>query len=213
MIRSFCIVCREMPIRMAYTLAHIKERGVDVEPFLGVYAPTFGVIPTIPYRQVDGVPRVTTIGHLGCTLSHYLLMRALEYMPQDETLIFEDDAILEPSFVNDFEIMYKNLPANWEFVQLAHFGAKDLMPIVGYFCRPLTIYPGGCHCYMVNRRGASRIVELMKTFRRPWDAQLAEDCWPYMNHWCYKKSLAQQRSVLGEWARSTLIDTTVSYRL
>lgn len=203
MVRSFCIVCREMPIRMKLGLEHIRQSGVDVEPFYGIHAAAFGLVPTISYKQADGEVKPTTVGHLGCTLSHYVLMNALEHMPQEETLVFEDDATLPPDFVRRFEKVYAALPPGWEFVQLGHFGG-DVVPVVGPFGKPLSSFPGGCHCYLVNRRGVKRILDLLNSVHRPWDALLAECCWPFMSHWCLVKSLAGQRSVTGEWFRSTL---------
>ena len=88
----------------------------------------------IVYEAIDGCdiekPYYWTgdCGALGCYLSHKnIIKQAIDNYPDQDLLIFEDDAIFIEDFVNKFEKLIHGVPDNWDMIYLG--GEHKTKPI------------------------------------------------------------------------------------
>jgi glycosyl transferase, family 25 len=105
--------------------------------------------------------RELTPGEIGCSLSHLELYRKQIDEGWDEVVILEDDALVDPAFV---EVMKRieSLPADWELVLLYHghpqisfWGSRRLGC---YRCVKFASTAWGTVGYLLRRSGAQKLL-------------------------------------------------------
>lgn len=108
---------------------------------------------------------------VGCALSHITLLNKLynEYYDEPFFIICEDDAIVLPNFVDNLEVILKELPLDWDFVYL---GASHA---VGKSYSKHLIKPNfkktnwGFFAYMVSKSGLKKLVKNGHNINNPID--------------------------------------------
>lgn len=97
-----------------------------------------------------------TMGAVGCYLSHLTLYKRLLEDPNHEYyLIFEDDVEFNKDILQNIMYYENNAPENWDlliFGAIREFGDKQ-SPYIRYN------YFWGLNCYLINKKGARKIVE------------------------------------------------------
>lgn len=155
------------------------QYGINALPklkrFLGVDGKTIDVktdprISTFTKRNIlmkirRSHDQLDTIGGVGCALSHIALWKWLAESSEDMLLVFEDDAIIPPDFVQRANQIIQASPtlqnpnqwdmwvigANWE----------TLNTIPGEYTSGLVEAPAFFlfHCYIITRKFAKRLYE------------------------------------------------------
>lgn len=213
--KTFCLVLNEFPERATRAMGHLVSSGIQATPFYGIYGPKFHLTTDMPnervaaakeahYKQVVGLPTkrdptkpyYVTPGHIGCSLSHYMLWQTCMHLPDDYFLVFEDDIVLTHGFADIFERIVPTLPDDWEFAFVGYYFLPDSAQItrVGKYLRKTNISPLCTHAYMVHKRGLPKL--LAEGFRI-WchvDEQLREYVMPRMNYYLFPDGLAKQLS-------------------
>jgi GR25 family glycosyltransferase involved in LPS biosynthesis len=112
-------------------------------------------------------------GNIGCALSHLRLWREIADGSSAACLIFEDDAQVEPGFVDELRATVQavdSIDADWHIVFLGYVVWPDAgsdTPVRTFDARVCPMrwdrYLGGTYCYLISKDGASRLVELAET--------------------------------------------------
>eukprot|EP00887_Chlorella_sp_A99_P007907 scaffold12.g7907.t1 len=110
-----------------------------------------------------------TRGSVGCYLSHVQLWRALLGAPEQHALIFEDDAVIEPSLVSRLAAA-RPFPSDWDVMLLGYYcyrcspllGDRRYIWVEGFF---------GTHAYLVHKRALRKVF----AYPRLWPVELQID--------------------------------------
>lgn len=97
--------------------------------------------------------RPLKLGEIGCTLSHLACWRDAITRPEPNTLVVEDDAVLQPGFLNDLH-QGLDLLNRLRAFDLLYLGRYPLEP--DHADLPGFVAPGYSHCtygYLLTRRG------------------------------------------------------------
>lgn len=194
----YCITLPEYPERKEKAKQHFIERGVAARFFDGIHAGKFGLETILPY-EVDvpgsnynmGWPRV------GCWLSHFMLMSALNMMWDDISIVVEDDI---------------EWPVNWHTLlttAIADAGDFDLLWFGSCCCegKPKTLIAGNVyevqwplctHGYAVRKRAIPVILETQRNARvyAPYDISLALHTFPKLKTYTVLPRIAGQFDTL-----------------
>ena len=111
-----------------------------------------------------------TNGQLGCAISHFKNLEENKNINK-HLIVFEDDAIINSDFNNNFDIFLKTLPDDWDmfYLYINNFylneiqekrGRKQRLKINEYVYKPIA--PIGLMCYGVNKYSISKILHLLK---------------------------------------------------
>ena len=152
----------------------LKESNINVEWINGIDAKGFGLNSNIP-NLIDqqGVlpqyinPYFMSQGHLGCYLSHYLIWNIIQFLPEEEFLIVEDDVYPVHEWESLYENFYNALPNDWEYVYLGYCcePEKDKIKIVNEHVRSGIISPLCTHAYMIKKSTAEMLID---SCNKPW---------------------------------------------
>jgi GR25 family glycosyltransferase involved in LPS biosynthesis len=109
-------------------------------------------------------------GEIGCYLSHFNLLNKIANSSYDGwTIIFEDDFKLKNNFKNELNKILKNINNNIDIIYLGN--VNQFTCSKGKFkdnlCYP--DIPWGTQGYMVNRKSARKILNLIKYIDMPID--------------------------------------------
>jgi len=113
-------------------------------------------------------------GEIGCYMSHMNLLKKISESEYDGwTIIFEDDLVLESNFKEELNKILKNLENNDNF-DIIYLGNNyqhdcDKGVFKDNLCYPNTPY--GTQAYMVNKRSAKKIYDLLKIIDNPIDVK------------------------------------------
>jgi len=126
--------------------------------------------------------RELTHGQIGCASSHLNLYMEILKRDLEMALILEDDAVLMDNFVEAMQLV-NYLPKNWEIFLLGYSSSRDI-PCHFRVHLPKEIYKfgvgvspkkRGClHGYIINQRGAKRMIEHGKKLYQPIDMYSAD---------------------------------------
>lgn len=116
-------------------------------------------------------------GELGATLSHFGIYQKMLDDDIDQMIIFEDDTIVGQDFVQALEVVHY-LPKNWEILLLGYSSGRrrpcsfniDLQNNpTPYKVGVSPIIRGGAFCYVINKRGAQRMLSYRDSLHRVID--------------------------------------------
>jgi hypothetical protein len=176
------IICITLPERRERLCQHLNKHGLSYELF-----------PAFTRKQ-------TGLGSIAClTLSNLAVLKMALLRAWDSLLVFEDDVVLVPGFVERFERMRAKLPENWTSV---HLGYAPMWPsavktplnnMLAYAC------PLQTEAMYYSRRG----IELLANYATGlghWDLVLKNFfadhpglvCWPEIH------KLADQLSTMNQ---------------
>ncbi len=111
-------------------------------------------------------------GEVGCFLSHQQLLQKISNQSFDGwTVIFEDNLLLTPHFTDDLNKILPELPHDIDIVYLGNTHQHDCKKGVykNNLCYPDTPY--GTQSYMVNKKSAKKILDLIPIVDDPIDVK------------------------------------------
>jgi glycosyl transferase, family 25 len=133
-----------------------------------------------PKLSIDNGTRALTRGEVGATLSHFGVYQKMIEDDIDEMIIFEDDIAVGQDFLAALDVI-EHLPKNWEVFllsyslrtkqdsRLCHFNVNlENNPTSFGVGVPLKVL-GGAFCYVINRRGAQRMLSYKDSMHRVID--------------------------------------------
>jgi len=115
-------------------------------------------------------------GEIGCWLSHKRLLTHLSlknYGPDHGHLICEDDIIINKNFINEWNLVQKNIPTDWDII---YFGINDIHGTrinegVLRWKNDVRISNMGTHSYMVRQKSIAKILDKLVLMGAPIDLQ------------------------------------------
>ncbi len=138
-------------------------------------------------ESIDLIGRELTKGELGCALSHLSIYKHMIDKNINQAIIFEDDIHIKKDFSTIIQNM-NALPDNWELVLLGYFrGSVEKEKLIRSYLRyrknitdthklvRLTQIASGSHGYLINLKGAKKLIETLKTIRLPIDEYTGND--------------------------------------
>lgn len=196
--RTFCVTLKETPLRTKGFTEISHAAGLEFTPFYGVLGSRLGLTPKFPNEiEAPGQDIFMNEGALGCNLSHFLLWNMLKHQPENEFLVFEDDAVFDPDFKDVFQKVYDRLPSDW---QIAYVGwvpyGKDGPPMVieeGISIRT----PSATHAYLVRKNVLEELCNIMLPFQSNIDLTIIQRLLPRIRYYVFEPSLVGQRSYLN----------------
>lgn len=191
--RTRAIVLRDTPGRTERLTEHLRDRGIEWEPFEGVNARRWG-LATLNTYELDnpGEGHIQPQKHVGLCLSHYMLWVVQKELGLSEQLILEDDAI----FCQDWEARYtearEHLPSDWDILMIgsAHcqFRAKEHVsgPIWSVW------WPITTHAYIINYKALDTLLRTQQHSGAPIDIALCNRSFPLLNVYTLLPRIAEQ---------------------
>jgi hypothetical protein len=175
-----------------------SEVGLEPTPFYGVFGQRMKLVPKLPNEiECPGKNIFMTEGAVGCYLSHYTLWNVLSYLPEDEFLIFEDDAVFVDDFMKKYEDCYKKLPKNWDLVYVGWLPNGDdkssVMVDEGISIR----HPSATHAYLIKKSALSMALDSIQPCSSPIDLTIVRKLLPNLKFYVFDPSLVSQRSFLN----------------
>jgi len=194
--RSFCVTLKETPLRTKGFFEMMKDR-IDVEPFYGVMGPRMGLVPKLP-NEIECPGRSIYLNEqaVGCNMSHFLLWNAMKYMPEDEFMVFEDDAVLCDDFFTKFPALYERLPKDWQMVFVGWL-PSNYPPQPRLDDGISLLLPSGTHAYMVKKSILNDLCECMMPFQSNIDLTIVSRLLPKIRYYTFDPSLVSQKSYLN----------------
>lgn len=183
--------------RWQSTEAHLRERGVDFEPFLGINGARWGLATILVYAE-DGPGTGFKIGSktIGMTLSHYMLWKTLGYCGGDYWMVCEDDVRFHPNWRERLQAALETAPPDWDMIYAGSCNCgngphekvgKDLFNVG---------FPMCTHSYLVRRKA---LPILMDTQQLAWagiDLQLGFRSFPKLKVYTILPRLADQHDTI-----------------
>ena len=196
---TFCVSLKAAADRREKVSKHLRDHGIEFHLFDAIHASKMGLKTKLAYLDdkpnwlpEDGPPYKISQPVLGCSLSHYMIWRIAEYLPDDYFLIVEDDVQLCDGFKEKLTEMMSRLPEDWQFVFVGHCCLrKDYTEV-----RPGIIYSGIAplctHAYLIKKSSLRHLIETNERMYAPIDIQLQKKSLPTMVHYCLFPPLAFQ---------------------
>jgi glycosyl transferase family 25 len=115
-----------------------------------------------------------TPGEIGVFISHLRIYKKILELDVSHAMIFEDDAVFEPNFKNNFDLCFKHTPSDFDIFYIGCFFNNNTL-VDNMFCNTLfrnckkeEIYINqhikipnfflGLHSYLISRKGAEKLV-------------------------------------------------------
>lgn len=196
--RIFCLTLKETPLRTKGFLEVASAAKLDVTMFYGVLGSRLGLVPKLPNEiESPGQNIMMTERGVGCNLSHLMLWKHLSFLPDEEFLVFEDDAIIPSDFLERFQSLYDKLPEDW---QMAYVGwikyGKDVPPIL--IDDGITIrIPSVTHAYLIKKSVLEDLCNALMPVQSNIDLTLVNRLLPKIRYYVFDPSLVSQRSYLN----------------
>lgn len=196
--RTFCVTLKETPLRKKAFQESAKKAGIEATMFDGILGTRMGLIAKFPNTiECPGGNVMLNEGALGCNMSHFILWHVLKYLPDEEFLIFEDDALIEPDFKEKFFPIYEKLPIDW---QMAYVGwipyGKDIPPLAIEDGISIRI-PSATHAYLVKKSILNELCDALLPIQSPLDLTLIRRVLPRIKYYVFDPSIVEQRSFLN----------------
>ena len=193
--RTFCVTLKETPLRTKSFLDAASKIGLPFEFFYGVFGQRLGLIPKLANElECPGKNNFMGENGLACNLSHLILWNVLKHLPEEEFLIFEDDAVFCPDFINKFQSLYSNLPTDWEFVYVGWVpNGRDNAPVV--VNEGITIrLPNATHAYLVKKSALEILCEGLLPIQSNIDLTIVSRCLPKLKYYVFDPPIVNQKS-------------------
>jgi GR25 family glycosyltransferase involved in LPS biosynthesis len=118
-------------------------------------------------------------GALGCALSHIDLWGKIAAMRLERALVVEDDSCFRPLFMSELaEVMSTDCPSDWELLYLSGLDTEGKGPLLHINPR-IRLVPRmhrTTNCYLVNHKGARRLLETCVPLTYQLDTQMTLQC-------------------------------------
>lgn len=136
--------------------------------------------------SIKEINRELTRGELGCALSHLSIYKKMIDNEIENAIVFEDDIYLD----DDFSIVVDSIqsfPENWELILLGYYSnvTTESETVSSYRYKKqitkrhqtvrLVQQAYGTHGYIINLKGAKKLINQMKTINKPIDHYTGDD--------------------------------------
>lgn len=196
--KMYCITCPQIPWRRTAAAERFRAAGLDVELFDGLHGPTTAIVPQLGYFEKRD--HLISPGKVGLTLSKLLLWTLAHERPDEEVLIFEDDAIFVPNFREEFARSCAALPADWEVAHVGHCCTEG-KPVEPVNDRVSVIrYPLCCHAVLWKRHALREAIAGIKraSLSSHSDIILSRTVYPKLRHYTFTPGLVHQDNRPGD---------------
>lgn len=193
--RAFCVTLKDTPLRTKHFIDSCNKIGLKVELFYGVWGDHIKLTPRLPNEiECPGKNIYMTDGAVGCYLSHFILWNVLLYQPENEFLIFEDDAIFVDDFSEKFKSYSSRLPSNWDivFVGWVPYGNNTRVMKVD---ENISIrHPSATHAYMIKKSALQLAIDVIQPCGSPIDLIMVRKLLPQLKYYVFDPSIVTQKS-------------------
>ncbi|OZN25229.1 hypothetical protein CFY87_03490 [Actinobacillus seminis] len=171
--RNYMIMlCQENQIDPIFIDA-VYGKDLSEEYVASVYADT---------AAQQKIQRSLKRGEIGCALSHKAIYEYMLIHNIEQALVLEDDVAFEKNFKEAIALIDK-FPSHWDLVLLGHYadyiGTKEVQSPTSFWdqhklndtfklCR-LSDYGYGTHAYLVNKKGAKKLLKAISPISMPID--------------------------------------------
>ena len=172
-IPAFCITLERRKDRWKRFQDQPGIEGLDLKRFLGVDGKTLdfkndGRVSVLTKRNILSNQRrsheeLDTIGGVGCALSHIALWQWIADNEHDKVLVFEDDAVVPPDFIEKTNTYIQNSPVlknpkQWDMWLLGGIW-EDFVPIPGDEEIERISAFALSHAYIMTKKCAKKMLE------------------------------------------------------
>jgi GR25 family glycosyltransferase involved in LPS biosynthesis len=196
---TFCVSLKAATERREKVSNHLREHGIEFHLFDAIHASKMGLETKLAYlddkpnwQPEDGPPYKISQPVLGCSLSHYVIWRIAQYLPDDFFLIVEDDVHLCEGFKEKLMNTINRLPKDWQFVFVGHCCLGNDHTMVSEGIANSIRAPLCTHAYLVKKSMLGHLIETNERMYAPIDIQLQKKTLPSMIHYCLIPPLATQ---------------------
>lgn len=181
-----CISLDRRADRWALFLEDVHAAGINVMRLPAVDAKEFNAVthPSVSLLTAHNIKHkvrrahyeIDTAGAVGCTLSHIKAWNYLLNSNSSALIVFEDDAVIPPTFKERLTRLVSELPADWDVIT---FYNTEFLTTRGCSPDPKTAPLENCtglmgsHAYMVSRRGAQNLLARAYPIELHVDAYIA----------------------------------------
>lgn len=130
------------------------------------------------------------LGAVGCSMSHLNIIKDAKENGYDKILIFEDDCIFEPNFIDIAYDVLMDLPDNWHMIYLAGMKRDAVTDITDKLqqCTGITT----THCYGVHSSLYDTLIDTILTTTYAVDRLYQVEIHPKYNCYISNKQLVFQ---------------------
>ena len=196
---TFCVSLKSATQRRETVSNHLKSHGVDFHLFEAIHASKMGLETKLSYlddypnwRPEDGPPYKIVQSILGCSMSHYIIWRIMEYLDDDYFLVVEDDVELCEGFKEKLISTIQRLPNDWQFVFVGHCCLEPNLLMVCDGVAHTHVPPMCTHAYLVRKTAVRHLIETNGVMYAPIDIQLKKRTLPTISHYSLVPPLAVQ---------------------
>jgi len=196
---TFCVSLKRAAERREKVVKHLKERGIEFHLFDAIHASKMGLETRYAYlddkpnwQPEDGPPYKISQPVLGCSLSHYVIWRIAQYLPDDYFLIVEDDVQLCEGFKEKLIDVITRLPEDWQFVFIGHCCMGNNFVSVRGNIVASTFAPLCTHAYLVKKSALQHLIDTNEMMYAPIDIQLQKRSLTSISHYSIVPPLAIQ---------------------
>lgn len=187
------ITLRDTPGRTERITEHLRDMGVEWQPFEGCDAARWGITTTRTY-EIDhpGAGHIQPQKHTGLCISHAMLWIVQQELGLSEMCIMEDDCILHPDWEERYTEGRKHLPPDWDVYLLgsAHCNHKPKEHVGGPVWN--VRWPLATHCYIVNHKALPILIDSQRNSGAPIDIALCLRAYPLLNVYTQIPRIADQ---------------------
>lgn len=188
---AFCINLARREDRWKAAQSQFKAAALDVLRFDAIdgQALPSHLIPPSPHLKAPLGP-----GSYASLLSHLSVISLAQNAGMRGVLIFEDDILVSPSFIEKTTDFLLNVPPDWDML---YFGGRILLDaalVNDKVIRPSYVY--NCYAYVVNASAYERVIAALRT-KRHWADQLMAGLHPQMNVYMPRSKFVWQRTDQG----------------
>ena len=119
------------------------------------------------FQNTDNYFDATTIPDsvLGCAMAHIKTWKTFLSTNEPYCVIFEDDAIFEPDFKQNFDLCFKHVPKDFDIFYISCLYNRNFIDdnIVNQYIKIPDFFLGA-HSYVISRKGAEKLLKYIPSF-------------------------------------------------
>lgn len=174
------------------TIRHLNKNGINPRQFYGLDNQTQWKLTTEHCYEVDSPGSGFKISgtSLGCTISHWILWKALKWAPEQGFYsIMESDIRLRDGWQDVLNQCMADIPDDWDMIYPGNCCVKDATLVKGnlYKARPLCT-----HWYIVRRKALATLIKTNALAWAPIDLQIYFRSQPKLNTYAILPRIADQ---------------------
>lgn len=190
--RTFVLTVNRPIPQFDETTAHLNDLGLKWEPFLGMDKKLCR-LSAVDTFDINRAGERISYAIVAASLTHYMMWKAMLYMPEDVFWVLEYDCEFVPGWEAQYETAMSVLPSNWDVV------------FIGSCCcrgRPTTPigknlfdvrYPLCGHAIMYNKKALPVLLQEHQKISAPLDIALMHQSFPKLNVYTILPRLVGQR--------------------